>query len=61
MTKQAATNGKSQFKDSGDAPKKGDHYRCSKCGMEIDVTTECRCRTAENVHFVCCGQELQKV
>lgn len=41
-------------------PKKGDVFRCSSCGMAISVTTECKCQEPGNVHFHCCGQELQK-
>ena len=42
------------------APKKGDRFRCQACGMEIQVTADCRCQEGEHVHFHCCGQELQK-
>ena len=45
----------------GDKPKKGDRYRCAKCGMEIEVTADCRCGDPNHVHFHCCGQELRKV
>lgn len=41
-------------------PKKGDTFRCSSCGMTISITTECKCQHPENVHFQCCGQDLQK-
>ena len=41
-------------------PKKGDHYRCQKCGMEVHVTSDCRCQGPGHAHFHCCGQELQK-
>jgi hypothetical protein len=52
----------SQERDTGlENPKKGEHYRCEKCGMEVEVTTECQCRQPDMVHFHCCGQELQKV
>jgi hypothetical protein len=43
------------------APKKGEHFRCEKCGMEIQVTTDCGCQDSSMVHFQCCGQDLQKV
>jgi len=42
-------------------PKKGEKFRCEKCGMEIEVTVECKCSVDEHVHFHCCGQELVKV
>ncbi len=43
------------------APKRGDRYQCSKCGMSIEVTSDCRCDKSEEVHFQCCGQELQNI
>jgi hypothetical protein len=43
------------------SPKKGERFRCGKCGMEVQVTADCRCQEASMVHFHCCGQELQKV
>lgn len=42
-------------------PKKGDRFRCESCGMEIQLTTDCRCQEGEHVHFECCGQRLAKV
>ena len=41
-------------------PKKGERFRCQKCGMEVQVTADCHCDQAGMVHFHCCGQELQK-
>jgi len=41
-------------------PKEGDRFRCAKCGMEIQVTADCRCERPENVRFRCCDQELQQ-
>ncbi len=41
-------------------PKKGERYRCGKCGMAVEVTADCRCNDPGMVHFHCCGQELQK-
>jgi hypothetical protein len=41
-------------------PKKGETFRCEKCGMEIQVTADCKCKDAEHVHFECCGQPLTK-
>lgn len=43
------------------SPKKGERFRCQKCGMEVQVTADCRCQDESMVHFHCCGQELQKV
>jgi hypothetical protein len=43
-------------------PKKGERYRCKKCGMEVQLNSDCRCTEQEwHVHFQCCGQELAKV
>lgn len=42
-------------------PKKGERYRCSLCGMEIQVTADCHCKNGEHVHFECCGQPLTRV
>jgi hypothetical protein len=43
------------------SPKKGERFRCAKCGMEVEVTADCRCDQPDMVHFHCCGQELSKV
>jgi hypothetical protein len=45
----------------GPAPKKGERFRCEKCGMEIQVTADCHCAGDEHARFQCCGQELVKV
>jgi hypothetical protein len=42
-------------------PKKGEHFRCGQCGMEIEVSKDCHCNKPESVHFECCGKELQRV
>ena len=42
-------------------PKKGERYRCQTCGMEVQVTADCRCNDPAIVHFHCCGKELRKV
>ena len=42
------------------SPKKGERFRCDKCGMELQVTADCRCQDESMVHFHCCGQELRK-
>jgi hypothetical protein len=41
-----------------DPPRKGDRFRC---GMQIEVTADCRCRPGEHVQFRCCGQDLARV
>ncbi len=42
------------------ASEEGRGFRCEKCGMEIQVTSDCRCQGDDHVHFHCCGQELVK-
>lgn len=41
-------------------PKKGDRFRCTTCGMEVQVTADCHCEQSEMVHFHCCGKEMAK-
>ena len=42
------------------SPKLGDKYRCSKCGMAMEITAECKCQDDDHVRFECCGQEMSK-
>ncbi|HEY1375617.1 MAG TPA: hypothetical protein VGF55_02425 [Gemmataceae bacterium] len=42
-------------------PKKGDRFRCRTCGMEIQVTADCRCSEPDHVRFHCCDADLDKV
>lgn len=41
-------------------PKKGDKFRCSSCGMELQLTSDCGCQDRGHVHFHCCGKEMDK-
>jgi hypothetical protein len=41
-------------------PKKGEKFRCDICGMELQVTTDCRCKDPDMVHLECCGRQLSK-
>ena len=43
------------------APKKGDKYRCKQCGMEIQVTADCKGEGKGGPTFQCCGKDLAKV
>jgi hypothetical protein len=43
------------------SPKKGERFRCRKCGMEVQITADCACKDQGKVHFHCCDQELQRV
>lgn len=42
-------------------PKQGDTYRCNGCGMELEITGDCRCTHPEAVHLQCCGAEMTVV
>jgi len=42
-------------------PKKGERYRCTACGMEVQVTADCHCEDPTMTHFHCCGKELRQV
>jgi hypothetical protein len=42
------------------SPKKGERFRCSNCGMEIEVTQDCRCQGDGCARFECCGQEMDR-
>ena len=46
---------------AADTPKRGDTYRCEKCGMEVKVTADCTCSDPDMVHLECCGQEFAHV
>jgi len=43
-----------------DAPKKGERYRCETCGMEIQVTADCHCKSGDQVQFRCCGMDMTR-
>ena len=43
------------------APKKGDHLRCQKCGMEVQVTVDCKSGAEHHARFECCGQPLAQL
>lgn len=40
-------------------PQEGDIYHCEKCGMQITVNVECRCKEG-TPEFRCCGGELRR-
>ncbi len=62
MTKKMSeAAGKVQVDEGVGSPKKGERFRCQQCGMEVQVTVDCRCDQPNMVHFHCCGQELQKM
>lgn len=47
--------------DERNTPRKGERYRCARCGMELQVTADCGCPDSEHVQFRCCGQDLARV
>jgi len=57
-----AGGGQPMTMDAGLAsrPKKGDRFRCEKCGMALEVTADCRCQAPAHVHFHCCEQEMTR-
>jgi hypothetical protein len=46
--------------EHADHPRKGDHFRCDRCGMEVEVQSDCQCHD-EPEHFQCCGAPMHKV
>lgn len=42
-----------------DLPQTGQKYRCEQCGMELEITQDCRCQHGEP-RLECCGQPLTK-
>jgi hypothetical protein len=46
--------------EQADHPRRGDHYRCDTCGMQIEVKSDCGCHD-EAEHFRCCGRPMNKV
>ncbi len=57
-----AGSGKPATKQTqGHVPKKGERFHCEQCGMEIQVTKECRCDDPDHIHFECCNQDMQRV
>lgn len=43
------------------APRKGERFHCQKCGMEMQVTVECKCGNGHHVRLECCGQPLTQI
>jgi hypothetical protein len=42
------------------APRRGERWRCRKCGMEIQITADCKSTAGHHARFECCGQPLTK-
>ena len=45
---------------AGERPMKGDRFRCDRCGLEVEVQSDCHCHD-EAEHFHCCGEPMHKV
>ncbi|HYT93706.1 MAG TPA: hypothetical protein VEL76_33615 [Gemmataceae bacterium] len=62
MTKKMSeASAKPEDRGGAGTPKKGDRFRCERCGMEVQVTQDCHCSGSEHAEFNCCGQALRKV
>ncbi len=46
---------------STETPKQGEVYRCTECGMEMKVTTDCACDDPQMVRLECCGQDMTRL
>lgn len=60
MTQKMSESARTTTEQNKEAmPKKGDLFRCEKCGMEVEIKKPCGCEPS-HVHLECCGQELKK-
>lgn len=59
--KASAVSAKTPHMPSKTAPKLGQRFRCQVCGMEVQVTADCKCKDLDHVHFQCCDQEMQRL
>jgi hypothetical protein len=41
-------------------PRKDERFRCQKCGMEIEIITDCKSTGGHHARFECCGQPLTR-
>lgn len=41
-------------------PKVGDKYECPACGMEMEVTKDCKCSFESLVILKCCNRSMVK-
>ena len=55
-----AGTGRPVMESDFEHPHKGDRFRCDKCGMEVEVKSDCHCHE-EAEHFHCCGAAMHKV
>ncbi len=62
MTDKMSKSPRGAVKQAGaQMPTEGDHFRCQKCGMEMEITAACNCKDPDHVHFQCCGRDMEKV
>jgi len=40
------------------AAKKGEKYKCEKCGLLVTIDNDCNCEVCD---LVCCGEALKKI
>ncbi len=60
MTENMSRSGNQALADNDQQrPQQGERFRCSQCGMEIEVTQSCHCED-HMVHFQGCGMPLSK-
>jgi hypothetical protein len=56
MTQQQAQ----QTDQANELPQAGEMFRCQQCGMELEITQDCRCAQG-TPRLECCGRPLKKV
>jgi len=54
------TGAKQAASGSSSGLKTGQHFKCHKCGMALQITVDCGCNDPSKVRLQCCGQDLQK-
>ena len=60
MQKAAAAPKRGAKEMSRSTPKKGERFRCKQCGMELQITADCKCSDPDHVHLECCGKAMTK-
>ena len=38
--------------------KKGEKYKCEKCGLVVTIDSDCSCAVCD---LICCGEPLKKI
>jgi hypothetical protein len=60
MAERTHTHAKHSPDDAAALPKQGEAYRCEVCGMELEITRDCKCEDPAGPRFECCGQQLAR-